>query len=105
MCLLGEISILLGSYKCCILAIGDCFTDSSLIHHSFRHNCVVLVEFLHIYMGHPGQTSFNFNHTLLYLVLAVADTRRSCCSVFQRKKHFVCRQKAAQIVLPPETNQ
>ena len=44
---------------------------------------------------------------VLYLVLVIADPRRSCCSacpVLQSKKHFVCRQKAAQIVLPPETD-
>ena len=45
---------------------------------------------------------------VLYLVLVIAYPRRSCCSacpVLQRKKHFVCRQNAAQIVLPPETEQ
>jgi len=42
---------------------------------------------------------------ILYLVLVIADPRRSCCSacpVPQRKKHFVRRQKATQIMLPPE---
>ena len=45
---------------------------------------------------------------VLNLVLVIADPRRSCCSAcpgLQRKKHFVCRQKAAQIVLPLETDQ
>jgi len=44
---------------------------------------------------------------VLYLVLVIADPRRSCCSacsVLQRKKHFVRRQKATQIVLPLETD-
>jgi len=45
---------------------------------------------------------------VIYLVLVIADPRHSCCSacpVFQRRKHFVCRQKATQIMLPPETDQ
>jgi len=45
---------------------------------------------------------------VLYLVPVIADPRRSCyfaCPVLQRRKHFVGRQKAAQIVLPPENNQ
>jgi len=45
---------------------------------------------------------------VLYLVLVIADPWHSCCSaypVLQRRKHFVGRQKATQIVLPPETNQ
>jgi len=45
---------------------------------------------------------------VLYLVLIIADPRRSCysaCPVLQRKKHFVRRQKAIQIVLPSETDQ
>jgi len=43
---------------------------------------------------------------VLCLVLVIADPWRSCCSVcpvLQRRKHFVGRQKATQIVLPPET--
>ena len=28
---LGEITVLLGVYKLCIIAVGDCFTDASLI--------------------------------------------------------------------------
>jgi len=45
---------------------------------------------------------------VLYLLLVIADPRRSCCSacpVFQRKKHFARRQKATLIVLPPEIDQ
>jgi len=45
---------------------------------------------------------------VLYPVLVIADPRRSCCSacpVLQRRKNLVCRQKATQIVLPPETDQ
>jgi len=45
---------------------------------------------------------------VLYLVLFIADQRRSYCSacpVLQRKKHFVHCQKATQIVLPSETDQ
>ena len=29
--LLGEIAVLLGVYKLCILAVGDCLTDVSII--------------------------------------------------------------------------
>jgi len=45
---------------------------------------------------------------VLYRVLVIADPRRSCCStcpVLQKKKHFVRRQKAVLIVLPPEIDQ
>jgi len=45
---------------------------------------------------------------VLYLVLVIADPQCSCCCacpVLQRRKHFVRRQKATQIVLPPETDQ
>ena len=107
--LLGEIAILLGVYKHPILAVGDCYTDLSTILVFKNH--VVLAEFQHIDGSARWLTSFNYNHTLhagTYLVLVIADPRRSCCSacpVFQRNKHFVCHQKAALIVLPPETDQ
>jgi len=45
---------------------------------------------------------------VLYLVVVIADPRRSCCSacpVLQRKKQFARRQKTTQIMLPPEINQ
>jgi len=45
---------------------------------------------------------------VLYLILLIADPRRSCCSVcpvLQRNKHFVRRQKATLIVLQPEIDQ
>jgi len=45
---------------------------------------------------------------VVYLVLVIADPRRSCCSacpMLQRRKHCVHCQKATQIVLPPETDQ
>jgi len=45
---------------------------------------------------------------VLYLVLVIANPRRSCCSacpVLQRKKHFVRCEKATLIGLSPEINQ
>jgi len=105
------IAILLSVYMHWILTFGDCFTDSSLIL------VFVWVFILADYQSVDGsvtwQTSFNFNHTPHAGILPSTghcrvDPRRSCCSacpVLQRRIHFVGRQKATQIVLPPETNQ
>ena len=99
--LLGEIAVLLGVYKLRILAVGDCLTDVSTILVFVCKNRVILAEFHHIDGSTRWLTNFNYNHTPhagTYLVLVIADPRRSCCSacpVLQSKKHFVCRQKAA----------
>ena len=109
--LLGDIAVLLGVYKLRIFAVGDCLTDVSTILVFVCKNRVILAEFQHIDGSARWLTSFNYNilrMQVLYLVLVIVDPRRSCCSacpVLQSKKHFVCRQKAAQIVLPPETDQ
>ena len=107
--LLGEIAILLGVYKHRILAVGDCLIDVSTILVFVCKHRIILAKFQHIDGSARRLTSFNYITILrmqvLYLVLVIADPRRSCCSacpVLQRKKHFVCRQKAAQIVLPSE---
>ena len=100
--LLGEIAVLLGVYKFRILAVVDCLTDVSTILVFVCRNRVILVEFQHI-DGSQASIITIFRMQVLYPV-----PRRSCCSacsVLQSKKHFVCRQKAAQIVLPPETDQ
>ena len=62
--LLGEIAVLLGVYKLCILAVGDCLTDVSTILVFVYKNCVVLAEFQHIDGSARWLTSFNYNHTL-----------------------------------------
>ena len=104
--LLGEIAVLLGVYKLRILAVGDCLTDVSIILVFVCKNRVILADFQHIDGSARWLTSFNYNHTphagTLPIVLVIADPRRSCCSacpVLQSNKHFVCHQKAVQIVL------
>ena len=61
--LLGEIAVLLGVYKLCILAVGDCLTDVSTILVFVRKNRVILAEFQHIDGPARWLTSFNYNHT------------------------------------------
>ena len=63
MCLLSEIVVLLGVYKCYILAVGDCFIDLSTILVFVCKSHVVLAEFQHIDGSARGLTGFNFNHT------------------------------------------
>ena len=46
--LLGEIVELLGVYKPCILAVGGCLTDVSIILVFICKNRIVLAEFQHI---------------------------------------------------------
>ena len=46
--LLGEIAVLLGVYKLCILAVGDYLTDVSTILVFVCKNRVVLADFQHI---------------------------------------------------------
>ena len=43
--LLDKIAILLGVYKLCILAVGDCLTDVSTILVFVCKNRVILAEF------------------------------------------------------------
>ena len=105
--LLGEIAVFLSVYKLRILSVGDCLTDISTILVSVCKNRFILAEFQHIDGSARWLTSFNYDHTPHAGTLP-STARRSCCSacpVLQSKKHFVCRQKAAQIVLPPETDQ
>ena len=103
MCLLGEMTVLLGVYKLRILAVEDCLTDVLTILIFVRKNRVVLAEFQHI-DGSQASVTTILRMQVLYLVLVIADPWRSCCSacpVLQSNKHLVCRQKAAHIVLPP----
>ena len=62
--LLGKITVLLGVYKLCILAVGDCLTDVSTILVFVCKKHVVLAEFQHIDGSARWLTSFNYNHTL-----------------------------------------
>ena len=107
--LLDEMAVLLGIYKLRILVVGDCLTDVSTILVFVCKNRIILAEFQHT-DGSQVSIIIVLSMQVLYLVLIIADPRRSCCSrsacpALQRKKHFVFRQKAAQIVLPPETDQ
>ena len=61
--LLGTIAILLGVYKLCILAVGDCYTDLSTILIFVCKNRIVLAEFQHIDGSARWLKSFNYNHT------------------------------------------
>ena len=62
--LLGEIAVLLGIYKFCILAVGDCLTDVSTILVFVCKNRVILADlFQHIDGSARWLTSFNYNHT------------------------------------------
>ena len=61
--LLGEIAVLLGVYKLCILAVGDCLTDVSIILVFVCKNRVILAEFQHKDDSARWLTSFNYNHT------------------------------------------
>ena len=44
----GEKAVLLGIYKLCIIAVGDCLTDVSTILVFVCKNRVILAEFQHI---------------------------------------------------------
>ena len=61
--LLGEIAVLLGVYKLCILAVGDCLTDVSTILVFVCKNHVVLVALQHMDGSARWLTGFNYNHT------------------------------------------
>ena len=61
--LLGEIAVLFGVYKPCILAVGDYLTDVSTILVFVCKNRVVLAEFQHIDGSTRWLTSCNYNHT------------------------------------------
>ena len=63
MLLLSEIAVLLGIYKLCILAFGDCYTDLSTILVFVWKNRIVLAEFQHIDGSVRWLTSLNCNHT------------------------------------------
>ena len=93
------LTVLLGIHKCCILGIGDCFTDS-VIHLVFVcKNHIVLAKFQYIDGSARWLTSSDFNHTQH---AGSTDPQRSCCSAcptLQRKKLFIYHQKAAQIVV------
>ena len=61
--LLGEIAVLLGVYKFCILAVGDCLTGVSTILVFVCKNGVILAEFQHVDGSARWLTSFNYNRT------------------------------------------
>ena len=46
--LLGEIAVLLGVHKLCILVVGNCLTDVSTILVFVSKNRVILAEFQHM---------------------------------------------------------
>ena len=59
--LVGEIAVLLGVYKLCILAVGDCLTDVSTILVFVCKNRVILAEFQHIDGSARRLTNFIYN--------------------------------------------
>ena len=104
--LLGEIAVLLGVYKLRILTVGDCLTDVSTILVFVCKNRIILAEFQHIDGSARWLTSFNYNYTPHAGTLP-ADPRAVAALLFlcSRARNILCCQKAAQIVLPPETDQ
>ena len=71
--LLGKIVILLGLYKLCIFAIGDCFTDLSPILEFICKDHIVFAKFQHKDCLARWLTSFNYNHTLNASTLSSTD--------------------------------
>ena len=92
-CLLEEIVELLSVCKLLILAIGDCFTESSGI--CLSNISIFFTEFQLTDGSARWLTSFNFNyahHTGTLTSTGPCCLLCSCCcnlSLLQRKKHFV----------------
>jgi len=97
---------------CWILAVEDCFTDSSpILVFWFYKNCIILANFQSVDCSASWQTSFNFNHTLhagtlsstgyhstVAALLARYSRRRNILFVF---KKLCCHKKLTNKIKPP----